>query len=236
MIPTISHTDRKKITELVNQAPGNYFGLKGSSGPKINLAYYKGKRDEFIQRLTDWLNSDLAGEGIYQVQNGSNKKTEAIFLIQKGTGSMGSAPIIIQEKDNSDINLVKENAELKAKLHYLELQLAELQDQLAESEAALDEAPEPTEKVNPWLALAEQLAPAVGSIISAVAANYINNGVKPPGAVQPQPMAVRYPRANAQFNPGSVPGERSDRSGHIQGNDYPGANVRDQHIETEGSF
>jgi hypothetical protein len=233
MIPTIPNNDRKKLTELVNQAPGNYFGLKASNGFKIRTAYYKGKREDFCTRLNDWLSSDLAGDGIYQVVNGSNKVTEPIFLISKGNQSGNAAPIIIQEKGNSDINLVKENAELKAKLHYLELQMAELQEQLSESEEALSEAPDPQEKPNPWFTLAEQLAPAVGSIVAAIASKYINGEPKPTGAVQPQPMAVRYIRPNAQFNPGNLPGQRPDSSGNLQGNDYSRSDVRNQHTEAE---
>jgi len=238
MIPTINHTDKAKILELINQAPGNYFGLKGSTGMKIRTAYYKAKRQDFFDKIMDWLNGDLAGDGFYQIVNGSNKQTEAIFIIQKGSGQMAApAPIIIQDKQSSDINLVKENAELKAKLHYLELQLAELQDQLEESEKELSEAPDPVEKPNPWLSLAEQLAPAAGQIIAALAAKIItpNNNEQPTnraGRTQPNPVEVRYPRPDAYYTSSQVPGGRPDNPGDIQGHDYSGSDIRDNYPET----
>lgn len=239
MIPTINFSDRTKILELINQAPGNYLGLKGSTGMKIRTAYYKGKRQEFFSKLMEWMNSDLAGEGFYQIVNGSNKVTEPIFIIQKGASGMSNPQIIIQEKESSDISLVKENAELKAKLHYLELQLAELQEHLEDSEKELSEAPDPTEKPNPWLSLAEQLAPAAAQIIGALAAKIIspeNESTIRPGTAQSRPVEVRYPRTNAQFDPGSIPGQRPDHSNDLQGNDYPGTRFRDQYSETETNF
>ena len=148
------------------------------------------------------------------------------------------APIIIQDKQSSDINLVKENAELKAKLHYLELQLAELQDQLEESEKELSEAPDPVEKPNPWLSLAEQLAPAAGQIIAALAAKIItpNNNDQPTnraGGTQSNPVEVRYPRPDAYYTSSQVPGRKPNNPGDLQGNDYSGSDIRDYHSQTE---
>jgi hypothetical protein len=90
-------------------------------------------------------------------------------------------------EERSDIALVKENAELKAKLHYLELQLAELQENLEDAETTLDEAPEVTPEKNPWLSLAEQLAPAAGQILGAIAAKYL----------QPTPTQTQTPQQYA---------------------------------------
>jgi hypothetical protein len=240
MIPTINYTDRNKILELINQAPGNYFALKGSTGIKIRTAFYKEKRQSFFEKLMEWLGSDLAGEGYYQVMNGSSKTTEPIFMIQKGSLSGSQAPIIIQEKESSDIQLVKENAELKAKLHYLELQMAELQESLEDSEKALEEAPDPVEKPNPWLSLAEQLAPAAAQIIGALAAKLITPDINGKSVrerdTEPQPMAVRYIRPNVKPDPGSVPGEGSNGSGNLQGNDYPGPGIRNFNTETEEDY
>lgn len=234
MIPSVNFTDRKKLMELINQAPGNYFGLKGSSGMKIRTAYYKDKRQQFFDKINDWMNSDLAGEGIYQVVNGSNKSTEPIFLIQKGNLSVGSPPIIIQEKDSSDINLVKENAELKARLHYLELQLAELQEDLEEADE-LSDAPKPEEKPNPWHQLAEQLIPVAGSILGAIASKYLNGTQQPNGAGQTQPGAVemRYPRGYAPPNSEQIPGNGSGNPNNIQSYDYPGDDLRYGNFETQ---
>jgi len=231
MIPSVNFTDRKKLMELINQAPGNYFGLKGSSGMKIRTAYYKDKRQQFFEKINDWMTSDLAGEGIYQVVNGSNKSTEPIFLIQKGNLSGGSPPIIIQEKDSSDINLVKENAELKAKLHYLELQLAELQEDLEEAED-LSEEPKADEKPNPWHQLAEQLIPVAGSILGAIASKYLNGSTNGAGQAQPSPMEMRYPRGYAASNPQQVPGNGSGNPDNLQSYDNPGDDLRYGYSET----
>lgn len=241
MIPTVNFSDRSKIAELINQAPGNYFGLKGSSGFKIRTAYYKGKREVFLEKIMDYLRGDLAGEGFYQVINGSNRQTEPIFIIQKGSLSAGTpSPVIYQEKENSDINLIKENAELKARLKYLELQLAELQEELSESEKELSEAPDPVEKPNPWLSLAEQLAPAAGQIIAALAAKILTpqNNESPirSGTTQSRPVEVRYPRPDAQSNPGTIPGQRPNNTDDLQSDDHPGSGFRDQHSETYSPF
>lgn len=236
MIPTINISDRNKIQELINQAPGNYFGLKGSSGMKLRSANYKEKRDQFLKKAMDYLNGDLAGEGFYTVMSSTNTKIEPLFNIQKGSSSMSAPPIIIQDSTSSDIQLVKENAELKAKLHYLELQLAELQEQLEDSEKELSEAPDPAEKPNPWLSLAEQLAPAAAQIIGALAAKIISppqyeQSPFRPGTTEQRPMEVRHPRTNAQFNPGAIPGQRSNYSHDLQGDDHPGTSFRDQHTQ-----
>lgn len=241
MLPTINFSDRSRILELINQAPANYFGLKSSSGMEIRTKSYKDKRQDFYNEVSNFLNSDLSQEGFYQVMNGSNKGSlqKPIFAIQKGAAGMANPQIIIQEKNSSDINLVKENAELKAKLHYLELQLAELQEQLEDSEKELSEAPDPTEKPNPWLSLAEQLAPAAAQIIGALAAKIIspdNESTIRPGAAQSRPVEVRYPRTNAQFDPGSIPGQRPDHSNDLQGNDHSGPGFRHQYSETQTPF
>jgi hypothetical protein len=236
---TVNSTDRSKILELINQAPGDYFSLSGSSQTPYKVRNYKGKRQDFFEKLTAHLNSELSTDGFYQVKNGTNTKVNPLFIIQKGSGSATTSPIIIQEKESSDISLVKENAELKAKLHYLELQLAELQEQLEDSEKELSEAPDPAEKPNPWLSLAEQLAPAAAQIIGALAAKIISpSNEQSIGTrnAQSQPVEVRYPRTDAQFNPGTIPGQRSDRSNDLQGNDHPGTEFRNIYSPSENPF
>jgi len=241
MLPTINFSDKSKILELINQAPANYFGLKSSSGMKIRTKSYKDKRQDFYNEVSNFLNSDLSQEGFYQVMNGSNKGSlqKPIFAIQKGAAGMANPQIIIQEKNSSDINLVKENAELKAKLHYLELQLAELQESLEDSEKELSEAPDPAEKPNPWFTLAEQLAPAAAQIIGALAAKIIspdNESTIRSGAAQQRPVEVRYPRTDAQFNPGAVPSQRPGNPDDIQSNDHPGSGFRDIYSETQTPY
>jgi hypothetical protein len=130
-------------------------------------------------------------------------------------------------EERSDIALVKENAELKAKLHYLELQLSELQENLEDAETSLDEAPEVTPEKNPWLSLAEQLAPAAGQILGAIAAKYLQ---PTPTAQQYEPiyrkpagsgynssnaMEGRNPGRDAQFDINQVQSEGFDSAGDV---------------------
>ncbi|NCX93620.1 MAG: hypothetical protein EBX40_02970 [Gammaproteobacteria bacterium] len=122
MIPSIPATDLHKLRQLISEAPGSYFMLKGPQSIVLRTANYKDNRDKFFTKVKDHLASDLAVEGSYQVCNGSSKTTTPIFLITKGSLAAIQPAVIIQDKQSSDINLVKENAELKAKLHYLELQ------------------------------------------------------------------------------------------------------------------
>jgi hypothetical protein len=132
-------------------------------------------------------------------------------------------------EERSDIALVKENAELKAKLHYLELQLAELQENLEDAETTLDEAPEVTPEKNPWLSLAEQLAPAAGQILGAIAAKYLQP-TPTPTAQQYEPiyrkpagsgynstnvMEGRNPGRDAQFDIDPVQSEGFNSTGNV---------------------
>jgi len=240
MIPSIPATDLHKLRQLISEAPGSYFMLKGPQNIVLRTANYKDNRDKFYTKVADHLASDLAVEGIYQVCNGSSKTTNPIFLINKGSLAAAQPAVIIQDKQSSDINLVKENAELKAKLHYLELQMSQMQEDLSLSEKELEEAPDPAEKPSPWLQLAEQLAPAIGQVLGALAAKMLNpfisqteNGTERTRATQPPAMAVRYARPNAEFYYRPVPGQGSQGSGNLQGSNHSGSGFRDQHSETE---
>lgn len=172
MIPNLKISDEKEILELIGKTPGNFFSLHSQSETIIPPRFYKDKRPEFWKEAKTYLESKLAGDGTYIIMSGTSRKVKPIISVLKGEKSDSPAPIIVME-EKSDIALVKENAELKAKLHYLELQLAELQENLEDAETSLDEAPEPEAVKNPWLSLAEQLAPAAGQILGALAAKYL---------------------------------------------------------------
>lgn len=240
MIPSITATDLHKLRQLISEAPGSYFMLKGPQNIVLRTANYKDNRDKFFTKVKDHLASDLAVEGSYQVCNGSSKTTTPIFLITKGSLAAIQPAVIIQDKQSSDINLVKENAELKAKLHYLELQMSQMQEDLSLSEKELEEAPDPAEKPSPWLQLAEQLAPAIGQVLGALAAKMLNpfisqteNGDERTGATKPPAMAVRYARPNAEFYNRPVPGQGFEGAGDLQGSNHSGSGFRDKHSETE---
>lgn len=238
---SVSANDKSTIGQLINEAPGNYFSLKGQSGIKLRRGCYKApKRREFAEKLNAYLESNLAGEGVYQVLNGNSTSAEPIFLIQKGGLPLTNNPVIIQESQSSDIALVKENAELRAKLYYLEKQLSELQADLEETDKALEEAPDPIEKPNPWFKLAEELAPAAGQLIAALAAKMLNptipNDESQRTRVLPKtPMAVRNAGPNAGFPDGTVPSERPEGTDNLQSgyNPRPGVRYRNSPAEAE---
>lgn len=183
MIPSFKISEDEKILELVSKAPGNFFALNSPNETILPARFYKDKRPEFWKEAKTLLSSDLTQNGTYIIMNGTTRKVKPIISLQKGDKSDNPAPVIVME-ERSDIALVKENAELKAKLHYLELQLAELQENLEDAETSLDEAPETTPEKNPWLSLAEQLAPAAGQILGAIAAKYLQP--------TPTPTAQQY--------------------------------------------
>lgn len=220
-LPNLTLSQAPKILALINEAPGNFFALEANGTTVLPAKYYKDNRNEFLTRANGYLNSELSSDGIYTINNGTTRKVRPIFYIQKG---INTQPAIIQapmKEEKSDLALVKENAELKAKVQYLELQLADLQEALEEAETDLSEAPDPAEKPNPWYALAEQLAPVAGQIISVVAAKYLqpdiqNNGTQNgSGNDRPRNVEMRYPRTNAQFDSNQVQSEQPNNSGNL---------------------
>lgn len=220
-LPNLSINQPDKILALINEAPGNFFSLEANNSAVLPAKFYKDNRSDFLTRLNGYLNSDLSAEGIYTINNGTTRKVRPIFYVQKG---INNAPAVIQsvmKEEKSDIALVKENAELKAKVQYLELQLADLQEALEEAETDLSEAPEPEKKDNPWLSLAEQIAPVAGQILAAVAAKYLQPDQKTDGTQNRSGndragnVAVRYPRTNAQLNFNQVQGQQPDNSGDL---------------------
>lgn len=216
-LPNLTLKEESKILRLINEAPGNFFSLEANGTTVLPANYYKDKRDEFLIRVNGYLNSDLSSEGIYTINNGTTRKVRPVFYIQKG---ISTQPVTIQpptmKEEKSDIALVKENAELKAKVQYLELQLADLQEALEEAETDLSEAPEPEKKENPWYSLAEQIAPVAGQILAAVAAKYLNNennGTQNrSGNPSARPMEVRHARPNVEPTFKSVPNQQPDNT------------------------
>jgi len=218
MIPVFTLSEDSKILELIGKTPGNFFALAEGNNSIIPPRFYKDKRPEFWKDAKTYLTSDLAQNGNYTIMSGTSRRVKPIFSVQKGEKSNQPAPVIVME-ERSDIALVKENAELKAKLHYLELQLAELQESLEDAETTLEEGPEKEPEKNPWFALAEQLAPAAGQLIAGLAAKYLtpqptpqnfqNNGPQyrtPTGGGfnSASPMENRNFRGDAEFNSNTV--------------------------------
>ena len=230
MIPSYKISEEDKILDLIQKAPGNFFALNSPNEIILPARFYKDKRADFWKEAKTLLNSELTQNGTFIIMNGTTRKVKPIISLQKGNQSENPAPVIVME-ERSDIALVKENAELKAKLHYLELQLAELQENLEDAETSLDEAPEVTPEKNPWLSLAEQLAPAAGQILGAIAAKYLQPTPTPTQAPQqyaPQyrkptgsgyysanAMESRNPGGNAQFDFEQVQSEGPNSSGDI---------------------
>ena len=226
MIPSFKISEDEKVLELISKAPGNFFALNSPNETILPARFYKDRRPDFWKEAKALLTSELTQNGTYIIMNGTTRKVKPIISLQKGDKSDNPAPVIVME-ERSDIALVKENAELKAKLHYLELQLSELQENLEDAETSLDEAPEVTPEKNPWLSLAEQLAPAAGQILGAIAAKYLQ---PTPTAQQYEPiyrkpagsgynstnaMESRNPGRNVEFNPDSVQGQGFDSASDV---------------------
>lgn len=230
MIPSFKISEDEKILELISKAPGNFFALNSPQETIIPARFYKDQRQDFWKNAKSILASELTQNGTYIIMNGTTRKVKPLISVQKGDKSENSAPVIVME-ERSDIALVKENAELKAKLHYLELQLAELQENLEEAETSLDEAPETAPEKNPWLSLAEQLAPAAGQILGAIAAKYLQPTT--PATQTPQQYAPIYRqptggghnranamesghiRRNAEFDSNTLQSEGFDSSANV---------------------
>lgn len=223
MIPNLKISDEKEILELIGKTPGNFFSLHSQSETIIPPRFYKDKRPEFWKEAKTYLESKLAGDGTYIIMSGTSRKVKPIISILKGEKSDSPAPIIVME-EKSDIALVKENAELKAKLHYLELQLAELQENLEDAETSLDEAPITTPEKNPWLSLAEQLAPAAGQILGAIAAKYLQPTTAPTQTPQQYAPIYRQPTGSGHNSTNAM------ESGHIRRN----AEFNSNKIQSEG--
>jgi hypothetical protein len=230
-IPVIQKNEESKIQELINQAPGSFFGMV-SEGVKILPPNHYKERKDFFEKVKLHLNSELAGTGFYNIVNGSTKATRAIFTIQKGTPAEIKT---LPEMDRSaDFALVKENAELKAELAYLKIRLDELTAQLEEQEADLAEGEELKEeaKPNPWANLAEQLIPVAGQLAAAIATKFLTPQPNGSAGTQQKPMETGNPRTNVTTPTPAVQYRYPNSTGHLQGNDYPGTDFRNINSET----
>ena len=224
-LPNLPVGSDAKILQLINEAPGNFFSLEANGAAVLPAKFYKDSRPDFLQRLNTYLLSDLSADGVYTINNGTTRKVRPIFYVQKGI-SQTPATIPMKE-DKSNIELVKENAELKAKLHYLQKQFDDLSADLEETEADLEEAPVSTEK-NPWHILAENLAPVAGQLLAAMCAKYLQNDEPQnrPGTTSARPVEVRHARPNVTASPGAVQNQQPNNTVNLQGDDYSGAAVR----------
>ena len=230
-LPVIQKNEESKIQELINQAPGSFFGMV-SEGVKILPPNHYKERKDFFEKVKLHLNSELAGTGFYNIVNGSTKTTRAIFTIQKGTPA---AIKILPEMDRSaDIALVKENAELKAELAYLKIRLDELTAQVEEQEADLAEGEELKEeaKPNPWTNLAEQLIPVAGQLAAAIATKFLTPQQNGSAATQQRPMEAGNARPNVTTPTPAVQYRRPNSSGNLQGNDYSRPDLRNVDPQT----
>jgi len=230
-IPIIQKADESKIQELIMQAPGSFFGMV-SEGIKILPPNHYKDRKEFFEKVKLHLNSELAGTGFYNIVNGSTKTTRAIFTIQKGTPE--TIKTLPSMDRSADIALIKENAELKAKLAYLELQMEQLTEQLADQEADLQEGEDFKEesKPNPWASLAEQLIPVAGQLAAAIATKYLTPQYNGNGQTQSGTMAAGNFGANATTTTPPIQYRYPNRSGNLQSNDHSGADLSNYHSET----
>jgi len=230
-IPVIQKAEESKIQELIIQAPGSFFGMV-SEGIKILPPNHYKDRKEFFEKVKLHLNSELAGTGFYNIVNGSTKTTRAIFTIQKGNPE--TIKTLPSMDRSADIALIKENAELKAKLAYLELQMEQLTEQLADQEADLQEGEDLKEesKPNPWASLAEQLIPVAGQLAAAIASKYLTPTTNGTGSTQQGTMAAGNFGANATTITPPIQYRNPNRSGNLQSNDNSGADFRDYNSET----
>jgi len=230
-IPVIQKADESKIQELINQAPGSFFGMI-SEGIKILPPNHYKERKEFFEKVKLHLNSELAGTGFYNIVNGSTKTTRAIFTIQKGNPeTIKTLPAMDR---SADIALVKENAELKAELAYLKIRMDELTMQLEEQDADLAENEDLKEeaKPNPWANLAEQLIPVAGQLAAAIAAKFLTTSTNGTGSTQQGTVETRNPGANAATVTPTVQYRYPNSASNLQGNDNPRTDFRNYNSET----
>jgi hypothetical protein len=236
IIPNLNLTEESEIRQLVEKSPGTALGLSSAGIVIFPPAYYKKDKLEFYNKIKEHLNSKLAGNGVYNVLGGTNiGKTRTIFTIQKGNQEQGQKIEYVMPTESTDIQLVKENAELKAELAYLKLRLEELTAQLEEQEADLAEGEEAKEesKPNPWANLAEQLIPVAGQIAAAIATKYLTPDNHGQRTTSERPMAPGYPGGNAATVTSPIQYRWPNNSGHLQGNDYSRPDVRDYNSEPQ---
>jgi len=232
MTPIFQISEEDKIKDLLTKAPGSYFSLADSGGVVlIPAAFYKSNRNDFWERVKMFLNSDLAITGFYSVLNGSTRKVRPLFLIQKGNPDT-KPEVIMAPTEKPNIELVKENAELKAELAYLKLRMSELEEDLEEETSLAEEVEEDKEKKpSIWESLAEQLLPLAAPIATALISKLTN--ANDSGRIVETPMGMPNARANAQSVNGNVQYRRPNNSANLQGNDNSRPYVYDQSVEAK---
>jgi hypothetical protein len=232
MTPIFQISEEDKIKDLLTKAPGSYFSLADSGGTVlIPAAFYKTNRNDFWERVKMFLNSDLAITGFYSVLNGSTRKVRPLFLIQKGNPDT-KPEVIMAPIEKPNIELVKENAELKAELAYLKLRMSELEEDLEEETDLAEQVEEEKEKKpSIWESLAEQLLPLAAPIATALITKLTNSNDSR-GPIAP-PMGMQNPRANAQPINGNVQYRRPNNPANLQGDDNTRSFVYDQPSQTE---
>jgi hypothetical protein len=232
MTPIFQIAEEEKIKGLLTKAPGSYFSLADSSGTVlIPAAFYKENRNEFWERVKMFLNSELAITGFYSVLNGSTRKVRSLFLIQKGNPE-SKPEIIMQPTEKPNIELVKENAELKAELAYLKIRMGELENDLEEEATLADEAKENSDKKpSIWETLAEQLIPLAAPIASALIQKLTNsdNGVQ---RTTKKTMGMQNPGPNAESPINNVQYKRPTINADLQADDNTRSALRYQSAET----
>ena len=232
MTPIFQISEEDKIKDLLTKAPGSYFSLADSGGVVlIPAAFYKTNRNDFWERVKMFLNSDLAITGFYSILNGSTRKVRPLFLIQKGNPDT-KPEVIMAPIEKPNIELVKENAELKAELAYLKLRMSELEEDLEEETNLAEEVEEDKEKKpSIWESLAEQLLPLAAPIATALISKLTNQNDS--GRIVETPVGMPNPRTNAQSVNGNVQYRRPTNTENLQGNDNSRPYVYDQHSQTE---
>lgn len=201
-LPVYRPTEASKIENLIADSPYNQIivHLEGKTVVPAN----KGKTDKKAQaeRITRFIQSEVAPEGSYVVQgklNNAERRGQALFIIQKGNGSpavvsehfhtpkarqkagnTGTPGILAEDAERlADVQLIKENANLKAEKQILEAKIKALEEQIESLEADLEEAEDELQElqekhvqtlaeqpapVDRWAALAEKFAPVAEGI------------------------------------------------------------------------
>jgi hypothetical protein len=233
MTPTFQISEEDKIKELLTKAPGSYFSLADSAGTVlIPAAFYKTNRNDFWERVKMFLNSDLAITGFYSILNGSTRKVRPLFLLQKGNPDK-KPEIIMTPQEKPNIELVKENAELKAELAYLKLRMSELEEDLEEETDLAEQVEEEKEKKpSIWESLAEQLLPLAAPIASALIQK-LTTPENEIGRTQQTPVGMQNPRTNVKPVTGNVQYRRPSNSVNLQSDDYTRPDLHGYNPETQ---
>lgn len=180
-----------KILQAIASTPVNRLRLLNSDG-KVLTTYNKAgvsNVEHFQKRILPYLTSDVSAPGIYTVEGaitnmGKGDGQKILAIEKKGHEVVAQPQIVIQEKPNTipgNLDLIKENAELKYKTIYLEAEIDRLNIRIEELEEELNEEPELAEAPKePIALLLEGLLPTLKPYIEVGAAHLINKYLAPP--------------------------------------------------------